>query len=151
MDIATKEEKQLMLAQSYGFLSENATPEQIWQHFYHLGCLFARSQNLVSSLGCFIDTFLIRGNEIHCSDKQWVDFFRRQFSIYLLGKKRISCSLSEGDMIHDFLKSEYEQLRRDIEESEIPFCCDNLSAWFSSLELDFPWLIDEDVPQWSIG
>ena len=151
MDIATKEQKQMMLEKRCGFLSADATPEQIWQMFYHLACLFAKSQNLPSSLGCFIDTFLIRGNEMHCSDKEWIDFFRQQFSIYLLGKKRICCSLSEGDMIHDFLKSEYERLRREIEESEIPFHCENLTLWLASFELDFPWLLDEDMPQWSIG
>jgi hypothetical protein len=151
MENAIEEKKQLMLRGNVGFLSTEATLEQIWQHFYEMGCLFAKYENLSSSLGCFIDTFLIRGNEIQCKDRDWIDFFRHQFTVYLLGKKRISCSLSEGDMIHDFLKDEYNQIRLDMEESEFPFCCEDLHDWFASFELDFPWSLEELGQEWSIG
>jgi hypothetical protein len=88
---------------------------------------------------------------MHNPDKDWLDFFRRQFAIYLFGKKRISCSLSEGDMIHDFLKMEYEQIKKELSESEIPFKGECLASWFASLELDFPWLVSESEPKWSVG
>lgn len=151
MENVTKDERQLVLKGKAGFLSPDATLEQIWQHFYELGCLFAKSQNLASSLGCFIDTFLIRGNEIHCQDRDWIDFFRHQFAVYLLGKKSISCSLSEGDMIHDFLKCEYEEIRREMEQSEFPFCCADMHSWYASFELDFPWSLEDMGQEWSIG
>nr|WP_319474756.1 hypothetical protein [uncultured Sphaerochaeta sp.] len=125
--------------------------QQVWRHFYRLACLFARSKDLDRSLNCFVDVFLIRGNEMHNPDKDWLDFFRRQFAIYLFGKKRISCSLSEGDMIHDFLKMEYEQIKKELSESEIPFQGECLSPWFASLEIDFPWLVTESEPKWSVG
>ncbi|WP_320130775.1 hypothetical protein [uncultured Sphaerochaeta sp.] len=151
MEYVTKEEKQIALRSTPGFLSADATLEQIWQHFYELGCLFAKYRNYPSSLGCFIDTFLIRGNEIHSEDREWIDFFRHQFSVYLLGKKNIACSLCEGDMIHDFLKDEYIQIRKEMEESEIPFCCEDLHSWFTSFDLDFPWELDDSGLEWSIG
>ncbi len=60
---------------------EDWETNQVWRHFYRLACLFARSQDLERSLNCFVDVFLIRGNEIHNPDKDWLDFFRRQFTI----------------------------------------------------------------------
>jgi hypothetical protein len=151
MEHTIEKNKQLVPRGTGGILSPDATTEQIWRHFYDLGCLFARTMNLESSLGCFVDAFLVRGNEIHSEDQDWIDFFRLQFSIYLLGKKRICCSLSEGDMILDFLRDEYRQIRKEMEESEIPFCCDDLHAWFASYELDFPWQLGEFGSDWSIG
>lgn len=125
---------------------------EVWKHFYRLACLFARSQDVERSLNCFIDVFLIRGDEMHSHDKDWLDFFRRQFAIYLIGKKRISCSLSEGDMIHDFLKMEWEQIQEELSGSEIPFKATCSTPWFSSLELDFPWTAAEDIERkWSVG
>ncbi|MGH0052646.1 MAG: hypothetical protein ACQ5SW_04575 [Sphaerochaetaceae bacterium] len=128
---------------------EDWGPDRVWRHFYRLACLFARSQDVPRSLNCFIDVFLIRGNEMHNPDKDWLDFFRRQFALYLIGKKRISCSLSEGDMIHDFLKMEYEQIKEELAESEIAFSGESFVPWFSSLELDFPWLSTECESKWS--
>lgn len=133
------------------FLPENPSVEDLWQYFYEMAFLFSRSQNLVSTLGCYTDAFLIRGKAVHTADKDWLDFFRRQFAIYLMGKERIVCSLCEGDMIHDFLKDEYEAIRQALAESELPFHIDNLAAWFASLELDFPWCMDEDESDCAIG
>lgn len=133
------------------FFGTEGEIQEMWKHFYHLASLFAKNQNMVQSLNCYIDTFLIRGREMHNPDKDWLDFYRRQFAVYLMGKKRIFCSLSEGDMIHDFLKMEYQQIKKELEASEFPFYRENLSNWFASLELDFPWLIDDSEPFWSFG
>lgn len=133
------------------FFGTEVELQDVWRHFYHLATLFAKNQDLAQSLHCYIDTFLIRGREMHNPDKDWLDFFRRQFAIYLMGKKCICCSLSEGDMIHDFLKMEYQQIKEDLQSSEFPFCRENLSNWFSSIELDFPWLFDESEQIRSFG
>ncbi len=151
MEAQQEQNTQLMKQSDYVFLSDKASFEQMWRHFYNLAFLFAKSQDLASCLNCFIDVFLIRGNEMHNPDKDWLDFFRRQFAMYLMGKRRISCSLSEGDMIHDFLKMEYEQLKEELEASELPFDRENLCQWFASIELDFPWLVGESEPKWSVG
>lgn len=116
--------------------------KEIGNYFYQQAIGFAQAQNLPSSLGCFVDAFLIRGCESNCRDKDWLDFFRLQFSIYLLGKKRVCCSLSEGDMIHDYLKDVYHDLIKQLQTSEIPFR-GNLYEWFSSLQLDFPWSVED--------
>ncbi len=141
----------LTVPTSSPFFTADSEIEQVWKHFYHLGQLFAESKDMVRSLNCFIDVFLIRGKEMQSEDKDWLDFFRRQFAIYLMGKKRIFCSLCEGDMIHDFLKMEYEEIKEELEQSEIPFHTENLAAWFDSLELDFPWLAAECESNWSVG
>ncbi len=151
METQREQNTQLMKQMDCVFLSAESSLEQIWRHFYTLAHLFAKSQDLASSLNCFIDVFLIRGNEMHNPDKDWLDFFRRQFAMYLMGKRRITCSLSEGDMIHDFLKMEYEMLKEELEESELPFSRENLSQWFASIELDFPWLVGDFEPKWSVG
>ena len=123
----------------------------LWRHFYQLGCLFARAQELGMGLTYLIDAFLIRGGREESADLDWIDFFRRQFSIYLMGKGRISCSLCEGDMIHDLLKDEYERIKTELEESELPFATEHLVRWFSSLELDFPWMLEETEPHRASG
>ncbi|MEA4861201.1 MAG: hypothetical protein VB127_11995 [Sphaerochaeta sp.] len=151
MDGKSTAERQLMIKGEFPFLTADATSEQVWKHFYHLATLFAKSKELAPSLNCYIDVFLIRGNEMHSPDQDWLDFFRRQFAIYLMGKKCISCSLSEGDMIHDFLRMEYEQIKQELQNSEFAFQKENLSRWFASLELDFPWLVETEDLQWSFG
>lgn len=121
---------------------------ELWKHFYHLGCLFSRAHDMALGLTYLIDTFLLRGGEPDGTDEAWIDFFRRQFAIYLMGKKgRPSCSLCEGDMIHDLLRDEYERIKGDLKTSEFAISEDRLARWFGSLELDFPWLVDIDDPQ----
>ncbi len=151
MESTERTNTELMKPTAPIFLPENPTLEELWQYFYEMAFLFARSKNLVSSLGCYTDTFLIRGKAACAEDKDWLDFFRRQFAIYLMGKKRISCSLCEGDMIHDFLKDEYESIRKELDESEFPFQTQNLASWFASLELDFPWDLYEDESDCAFG
>lgn len=151
MEKQTELQYPLIPRKAHLFFGTEGELEDVWRHFYHLASLFAKNQDMVESLNCYIDTFLIRGREMHNPDKDWLDFFRRQFAIYLMGKKYIACSLSEGDMIHDFLKMEYQEIKRQLSESELPFCTDNLSSWFASLELDFPWLAGENDPYWSFG
>lgn len=151
MDSAERTNRELVKPTTPKFLPENPTLEELWQYFYEMAFLFARSKNLVSSLGCYTDAFLIRGKAAHSADKDWLDFFRRQFSIYLMGKERVSCSLSEGDMIYDFLKEEYSSIREALAESELSFHTDNLASWFASLELDFPWCMDENESDCAFG
>ncbi|HZJ87863.1 MAG TPA: hypothetical protein VFC80_01780 [Sphaerochaeta sp.] len=120
---------------------------ELWKHFYQLGCLFAHAHDMVSGLTYLIDTFLIRGGEYEEIDSDWIDFFRRQFTVYLLGKQRINCSLCEGDMIHDYLKEEYARIQEELAASELPFAEEHKHRWYASLELDFPWSISISDPQ----
>ncbi len=123
--------------------TEWGTSSPLWQHFYRLGCLFSHAHDLVAGMNYLIDAFLIRGGREEDTDLDWIDFFRRQFAVYLMGKGRISCSLCEGDMIRDLLKDEYERVKAELAESELPFAGEHLARWFSTLELDFPWMVEE--------
>jgi len=112
---------------------------EVGNYFYKKAVTYAKERKLADSLQCFVDAFLMRGEDGQCGDSLWLDFFRLQFTIYLLGKKRVCCSLCEGDMVHDFLKSQYRDLMDSFSRSEIPFKGD-LHQWFASYEVDFPWL-----------
>jgi hypothetical protein len=122
--------------------TELGSYSELWRHFYQLGCLLARSRNLIDGMTYLIDAFLIRGRQAQGDDLVWIDFFRRQFTIYLMGKKQVTCSLCEGDMIHDYLRDEYHRIMEELQGSELPFKEENLTRWFASIELDFPWIID---------
>jgi len=111
----------------------------VGDYMYRKAVEYAAEKNLYESLQCFVDAFLLRNKESHCADKNWLDFFRLEFVTYLLGKKHICCSLCEGDMVHDWLKDEYQRLMDAKEHSELPFRGDT-HEWFASLELDFPWI-----------
>jgi hypothetical protein len=131
--------------------TEWGSSSQLWQHFYQLGCLFASAHDMGMGLTYLIDAFLIRGGEEEGADLEWIDFFRRQFAIYLMGKGRLSCSICEGDMIHDLLRDEYERIKVELEESELPFATEHLARWFGTLELDFPWMGEEKAPHRAFG
>ena len=75
--------------------TEWGSSSQLWQHFYQLGCLFASAHEMGMGLTYLIDAFLIRGGTEEGADLEWIDFFRRQFAIYLMGKGRLSCSICE--------------------------------------------------------
>lgn len=113
--------------------------KEVGNYLYRKAIAYAREKNIYESLMCYVDAFLLRSEESHCDDKNWLDFFRLEFIIYLLGKKQVCCSLCEGDMIHDWLKDEYQRLMDSLSQSEIPFKGD-LHEWFASLEFSFPWM-----------
>jgi hypothetical protein len=79
--------------------------------------------------------------------QQWRLFHDTQMAVYILGKRnRMITSLAEGDMVHDLIKRRWYELRSEMEKSEIPFVGNDLSAWFRTVRIDFPWDI-EDVLQ----
>lgn len=134
------EERRIAIKQKELLPTADAPKQEIGCYFYRMAQLFAKMKDLERSLNCFIEAFLIRGMEERFKgEEQWMSFFSRQFSIYLLGKNRLFCSLSEGDMIHDMLRMEYEQALEDIENSELPFHPQHIDRWFAALEFDFPW------------
>ncbi|MFA6775114.1 MAG: hypothetical protein WCR76_02485 [Sphaerochaetaceae bacterium] len=129
MESGTESENQLMVMPD----------REVGNYMYRRAVAYAREKNIYQSLQCYVDAFLLRSEESRCEDKNWLDFFRLEFIIYLLGKKQVCCSLCEGDMVHDWLKDEYQSLMDDLRQSEIPFKGD-LRQWFASLELPFPWM-----------
>ncbi len=134
------EEQRIQVKKPDPFPGVDAPKEEIGCYFYKLAQLFADGKNLERSINCFIEAFLIRGMEERFKgEKEWLEFFSTQFTLYLLGKNRLFCSLSEGDMIHDMLRMEYEELIEELRMSELPFHMEHIGQWFAALELDFPW------------
>lgn len=109
------------------------------ESYYRLARQYAARNALLEALHCMVEAFMARCGETHSPDPLWLDFYQRQFKRYLVGKRRLCCSLPEGDMIHDYLKDRYEQIRSDLKSSEIPFKGD-ITAFLDSRNVDFPYV-----------
>ncbi|MFA6688542.1 MAG: hypothetical protein ACOX6K_03605 [Sphaerochaetaceae bacterium] len=115
----------------------------IGRWFYRLGNSFCKLGDIEKALRSWNDAFLVRGCEFSSDkDYEWKKFHDIQFAIYLLGKKRLCVSLSEGDMIHDLIRMKWEELKNAIAHSEFSFEPDNTGAWYRTVEIDFPWDLD---------
>ncbi len=115
--------------------------------FYRMGKSFAKAGNIEHTLRCFNDAFFVRGHEPDCCcDNEWKRFHDIQFSIYLLGKKRLCISLPEGDMIHDIIHMKWLEIQQDLQHSPFGFATENTSEWYKTVKIDFPWeLCDEEI------
>lgn len=107
---------------------------------YKLGKAFARMGDIVNAARFLSDAFFLRGN---CSSSEaiadWKLFHDVQFSLYLLGKRSMQVSLSEGDMIHDLIEQRWLRLQDENLCSEFPFLCTDKRTWYSTIIIDFPW------------
>lgn len=109
------------------------------QCYYRMARQYAAKNAILEALECMVDAFMARCGESHSTDQLWLEFYRRQFKRYLVGKHRMCCSLPEGDMIHDYLKDCYEQIQESIRASQIPFRGD-MRSFLDAQELDFPYM-----------
>ncbi len=111
--------------------------------FYRLGNTFSKLGDIEKAIRCWNDAFLVRGEDFarDCNG-EWKRFHDIQFAIYVLGKKRLCVSLSEGDMVHDMIRMKWDELQEAIEASEFPFVPDDRCAWYRTIEIDFPWELD---------
>jgi hypothetical protein len=101
----------------------------IGRWFYRLGNSFCKLGDIEKALRSWNDAFLVRGCEFSSDkDYEWKKFHDIQFAIYLLGKKRLCVSLSEGDMIHDLIRMKWEELKNAIAHFRIQFRTDNTGA-----------------------
>lgn len=113
--------------------------------FYKLANSFLDNKDLVKSLDCFCDTFLLRNKDVDTLSDDFLDFFKIQFIIYLLGKKKIQVALSEGDMIFDLIEDTFKDIMQEIEESPFIVKNENKHSFYKTVEIDFPWLLFEDT------
>lgn len=125
------------------FCSSEARFELLANQFYNLANLFSKTKQINKSIDCYCDAFLLRNLSIEESDKEFIDFFRVQFIIYQLGKKHLDVALSEGDMIFDLIKSEWDTIKKEIENSPFRIEESCLLNWFKSIKIDFPWGVEE--------
>ncbi|MGD1820807.1 MAG: hypothetical protein ACPKOI_13160 [Pleomorphochaeta sp.] len=112
--------------------------------FYKLANTFLDKKDLVKGLDCFCDTFLLRNMELESINDEFLEFFKIQFIIYLLGKKRIKIALSEGDMIFDLIEDTFKELKKDIEDSPFMIQKENMRSFYKNVEIDFPWMMFEE-------
>ncbi|MCY1152151.1 MAG: hypothetical protein PQJ49_07170 [Sphaerochaetaceae bacterium] len=112
--------------------------------FYKLAKSFLDKKDLVKGLDCYCDTFLLRNTELESLNDDFLEFFKIQFIIYLLGKKKIKVALSEGDMVYDLIEDSFRQLKEEIESSPFAILDKNRRSFYKSVEIDFPWMLFED-------
>lgn len=126
------------------YFHPNSSQLSLAETFYKLAKTFLEKKELAKGLDCICDTFLLRNIELEALNDDFLEFFKIQFIIYLLGKKKIMVALSEGDMIFDLIEEEYNQLKDDIKASPFPIFNENKRTLYKNLEIDFPWLVFEE-------
>ncbi len=114
------------------------------QTFYKLANSFLVKKDLVKGLDCFCDTFLLRNIELESLNDEFLEFFKIQFIIYLLGKKKIKIALSEGDMIFDLIEDSFNEIREDIADSPFIILNENKRDFYKTVEIDFPWMVFDE-------
>ena len=81
------------------------------------------------------DAFMVRCHDFD-QDPLWKLFYETQLDMYLHYKKRCTLSNPEGDMIHDLIRTTWEELRDEMENSIFEIV--NPRQWFSTIHIDFP-------------
>ena len=112
--------------------------------FYKLAKSFLEKKDLVKGLDCFCDTFLLRNTDLEALNDDFLEFFKIQFIMYLLGKKKIKVALCEGDMIYDLIEDSFKQIKEEIKASPFPILDENRRSFYKTVEIDFPWMLFED-------
>ncbi len=135
---------------------EGGSPRDAALCFFRMGVVLSRLGDIGGAIRCFNDAFILRDiSGLERSSHHWRTFHDTQMAIYILGKrKKTLVSIAEGDMVHDLIKNRWNQLNREIEQSEIPFAGKDMRAWYRTIKIDFPWemedmedLVDAEVDQ----
>lgn len=113
--------------------------------FFRMGVAFSHLGEIGAAIRCFNDAFMLRDNAADAPDGMvWRDFHDTQMTIYILGKRHKGIvSFAEGDMVHDLIKSRWVELLEEMERSQIPFVGTDMHAWFKTVNIDFPWELEE--------
>lgn len=76
MESGTESENQLMVMPD----------REVGNYMYRRAVAYAREKNIYQSLQCYVDAFLLRSEESHCEDKNWLDFSGLSSSSICWGK-----------------------------------------------------------------
>jgi len=142
MEKCTKLLNPKMLANFY--FSNNNSQQSLARTFYKLANSFLDQKELVKGLDCICDTFLLRNVDITTLNDEFLEFFKIQFIVYLLGKKKIKVALSEGDMIFDLIEDTFKNIEEDLKESPFKIKDENRRTFYKTVEIDFPWMLFEE-------
>lgn len=80
--------------------------------------------------------------------REFLSFFRYQFSTYLSEKKNYSLGLGEGDMISDLIEMTYDEVVDEIESSDIPITQSGRINILESVEIVFPCQKETKETDW---
>lgn len=127
------------------YFDEKISQLSLSKTFYKLANIFLDTKDLDKSLDCFCDTFILRNKDIDTLDDEFLEFFKIQFIIYLLGKRRMKIALSEGDMIFDLIEEAFNEVSSEIENSPFTIKNENKQSFYKTVEIDFPWLLFENT------
>lgn len=127
------------------YFRNNGSQFSLAQSFYKLANSFLDKKDLVKGLDCYCDTFLLRNIELESLNDEFLEFFKIQFIIYLLGKKKIKIALSEGDMIFDLIEDSFNEIKEEIEDSPFAILDENRRSFYKTVEIDFPWMVGENT------
>ncbi|MFA7395873.1 MAG: hypothetical protein WCY81_02655 [Sphaerochaetaceae bacterium] len=121
----------------------NAKESALW--IYRMGVAFSKIGELGEAVRCFSNAFLLRNKEqLDTEHLKWREFHDIQMAIYLLGKRnKVITSLAEGDMIHHLIMSRWYALLEQMKSAHIQLATDNLTEWFKSVKIDFPWELED--------
>ena len=102
------------------------------------------------SLDALCRCFLIRAKD-EDKDPLWKRFYSIQMSSYLVSKKSLKISESEGDMIYDLIRDTWLDIKDYMEKSRFgPIS--NVDQWFKTIKIDFPVdVFDPDCVSYSPG
>lgn len=123
-------------------------PHQSALHFFRMGVALSRMGELEGAVRCFSDAFIIREYKRELDHNSlYYQFHQAQMSRYIEKKRnKVISTLAEGDMIHELIKNRWQQLLIEIETSQFNFQTDDLTIWFRSIKIDFPWEMEDFDP-----
>lgn len=98
----------------------------------------ALEKDLKGAVKAYAEAFYLRSVDEGFFDIEYAAFYRYQFRTYLAGKRNLTISLPEGDMIADLIRSTYESMRISMEAS--PFNISEEGSWnlLKEVHIDFP-------------
>lgn len=96
------------------------------------------NHDIASAVRLYCEGFYLRNVVEDIINIEFASFYRYQFSVYLSGKKRITLSLAEGDMIFDLISSVFEEMKISMEESPFNISAEGQWNLLKEVHIDFP-------------
>mgnify|MGYP000088381030 CR=1 FL=1 len=111
---------------------------------FKMGTLLGEMGEIPGAIRCFNDAFILRDSSLIPAKTLFKEFHDIQMAIYILGKSvKTIKNYAEGDMVHDLIKHRWIDLQLEIRESQFPFVCEDMKAWFKTVHIDFPYGMEE--------
>ena len=103
----------------------------------HISAVVRQMEKLRSAMSTLCECFLARANDDD-DDPLWHRFYTIQMSSYLCSKKDLEVSAPEGDMVHDLIRSVWEEDVKNYMDNSKFGPISNVDQWFRTIRIDFP-------------